>query len=64
MASTGNVGDKITYKQNGSYTHSGIMTGKGEVTTKWGCCGVYKHGVTNCPYYVSGVSVNYWKRNN
>ncbi len=59
---TATVGNKITYKSsNGTYTHSGIMTSSGTVTSKWGPSGLLEHGVYSCPYYVAGVTINYWK---
>lgn len=61
---TGAVGNKITYKDSyGNYTHSGIVTGAGIITSKWGPSGLFEHGVYNCPYYVQGVTINYWQRN-
>ncbi len=59
--STAEVNNKITYKRgNGTYCHSGIVTGNGEITSKWGKLGLFKHGVTNNPYIVETASIDYW----
>lgn len=62
VAGTGAIGNKITYKDSdGTYTHSGIITSSGTVTSKWGPSGLLEHGIYSCPYYVAGVTIGYWK---
>ena len=64
ISSTATVGNKITYKMsNGKYFHSGIVSGSGEITSKWGMLGVFKHGLTNNPYYLEAPIINYWELN-
>lgn len=55
-------GNKITYKKNSVYTHSGIMGASNTVVSKWGCAGLFRHVITSCPYYSDYVAVQYWKR--
>lgn len=56
------TGNKVTYKDSsGTYTHSGVVHSSGKITSKWGPSALMRHDVNSCPYYVSGVTVNYWK---
>ena len=61
VSSSAAVGSKITYKKsNGVYWHSGIVTGNGEITSKWGMLGLFEHGLTNNPYFQEAPTINYW----
>lgn len=61
VSSSAAVGSKITYKKsNGAYWHSGIVTGNGEITSKWGMLGLFEHGLTNNPYFQEAPTINYW----
>lgn len=61
VSSEATIGNKITYrKSDGTYWHSGIVTGSGEITSKWGMMGVFEHGITNNPYYNVAPTINYW----
>lgn len=69
-SSTAKVGNVITYEEDGSYTHSGIITatpgGPVTVTSKWGPTSVFSHDVNDCPYvqHWSGnsVTVSSWAK--
>ncbi|MFR2028108.1 MAG: hypothetical protein ACLUI2_04160 [Christensenellales bacterium] len=63
--STPSIGMIITYQDSasGNYSHSGIITGSGGiVTSKWGCLGVFRHEIANCPYTATASTVRYWRR--
>ena len=61
ISSNGSISDKVTYKNSYGYSHSGIVTGYNEITSKWGAAGLYRHTVDNCPYHL-GATVEYWRR--
>lgn len=68
VARTAAVGNKVTYKTNGIYDHSGITISASStpvtVSSKWGCLAVFSHDVDDCPYTGNGsaVIVNSWAR--
>ncbi len=63
VTGTGAVGNRITYNTSTStYTHSGIVTSPGIITSKWGALGLFEHTVSACPYYVQNISIYYWQR--
>ena len=48
------------------YNHSGIVYATGSpivIESKWGYCGVYRHNLTDCPYYKAGyTTMKYYTR--
>ncbi len=68
VSSTQEAGAVITYSSVSGFSnlkHFGIMVMHGSqllVRSKWGCYGLFQHGITNCPYYVDNPIVQYWSR--
>lgn len=69
ILSTRAVGRKITYQNPNSYAHSGIVdtatnsNSTTKIVSKWGCTGLYKHYVDDCPYYHSYSTLKFWRLN-
>jgi len=60
---------RITYKENGSISHSGIISSvntsdlqKSKVKSKWAHAGAYEHPIKACPYWVDWASITIYKQ--
>ena len=63
-------GRKVTYYTSSEgYIHSGIVAtatssySTTRIISKWGVLGLYNHYVDDCPYYSSGVTIQWWVLN-
>ena len=53
------VGNKVYWKSGVNPVHSGIIVDTSTVESKWGQLGVYRHSLSECPYY---GTTSYWTR--
>ena len=68
---TAGNGYRITYYTSSGYNHSGIVYSAGNnysttiIESKWGNNALFRHAVTECPYYgVYTTGVYYWSLTN
>ncbi len=60
-------GDMVSYIDTSltaplKYVHTAVCSTVLYVS-KWGPFGVYRHGLTDCPYYSRSNSITYWRKN-